>query len=121
MCFCTVPGPVSNLSVVSGVVEVNISWNPPSERNGIIVVYEVGFAIGVVVNFTNTSDTQYTLRDLPPSTFIVIIVRAYTVIGPGNFSNIVTNTMDIRKFIYSTVRRLCKLGHQINWPIQVYV
>ena len=98
LCFCTVPGPVCNLSVVPGVVEVNISWNPPSERNGIIVVYEVGFAIsGTILNNRNTSDTQYTLRDLPPSSFIGIVVRAYSVIGPGNFTVATSITMDIRK------------------------
>ena len=91
---------MSNLSVVPGVVEVNISWNPPSERNGIIVIYELGFSIGgTILNNTNTSDTQYTLRDLPPSTSIITIVRAYTVIGPGDVSNIATNTMDVRKCI----------------------
>ena len=89
---------MSNLSVVPGVVEVNISWNPPSEPNGIIVIYELGFSInGTILNNTNTSDTQYTLRDLPPSLSIIIVVRAYSVIRPGDFSNIVTSTMDVRK------------------------
>ena len=100
LCSCTiVPGSVSNLSVVPGVVEVNISWNPPSERNGIIVNYEVGFSFNAVLNDTNTSDTQYTLRDLPPSSLITIFVRAYTVIGPGSIRVATTNTMDVRKCI----------------------
>ena len=92
---------MSNLSVVPGVVEVNISWNPPSEHNGIIIVYEIGFTVGGVVNNINTSYTQlqYTLRDLPPSSLITIVVRAYTVIGPGNFNNINTTTMGVRKCI----------------------
>ena len=95
-----VPGPVSNLSVVPGVVEVNISWNPPSEPNGMIVIYELGFSVGgTMLNNTNTSDTQYTLRDLPPSTSIVTVVRAYTVIGPGDYSDIATTTMVVRKCI----------------------
>ena len=108
----SVPGPVSNLSVVPGVFEVKISWNPPSERNGIIVVYELGFTIGADVNFINTSDTQYTLRDLPPGSLIITVVRAYTVTGPGNFSDIATSTnMDVRKCIITylyKVRRICQ-------------
>ena len=103
MFLYTVPGPVSNLSVVPGVVEVNISWNLPSERNGIIVVYEVGFSISGVVNFTNISDTQYTLGDLPPGLLVTIVVRAYSVIGPGDFNNIDTNTMDVRKCITENI------------------
>ena len=91
---------MSNLSVVPGVVEVNISWNPPSEPNGMIVIYELGFFISGLMKFTNTSDTQYTLRDLPPNLQVPIVVRAYTVIGPGNFSDTVfANTMNIRKCI----------------------
>ena len=88
---------MSNLSVVPGVVEVNISWNPPSEHNGIIVVYEVVSSVSGILNNTNTSDRHYTLRNLPPSSLISIVVRAYTVIGPGNFSDIAANTMDVRK------------------------
>ena len=91
---------MSNLSVVPGVVEVSISWNPPSERNGIIVIYELNFFVGgTVLNNTNTSDTQYTLRDVPPDSLVSVVVRAYTVIGPGNFSNIITSTMAVRKCI----------------------
>ena len=88
---------MSNLSVVPGVAEVDISWNPPSEPNGIIVNYEVGFFFNGEWNNTNTSDTRYTLRDLPPSSPVSISVRAYTVIGSGNFSVVATNAMDVRK------------------------
>ena len=122
LCFCTVPGPVSNLSVVPGVVVVNISWNPPSESNGVIVVYELSFFVSGTILNRNTSDTQYTLRDLPPGSFIAIAVRAYTVIGPGNFTVAFSNTMDIRKCItvlyiyYSRVWRLCRLGDTFRGP-----
>ena len=37
ICF-VVPGPVSNpRAIVSGPNAINVSWNPPSEQNGIIV------------------------------------------------------------------------------------
>ena len=90
---------MSNLSVVPGVLEVNISWSPPSERNGVIVVYEVGFAITgtTPLNYSNTSDTQYTLSDLSPITSFSIVVRAYTMVGPGNTSAAITVTTDVRK------------------------
>ena len=90
---------MSNLSVVPGVVEVNISWNPPSERNGIILIYELDFFVGGTILNSNTSDTQYTLRDVPPGSLVSVTVKAYTVIGPGDDSNIVTTTMDVRKCI----------------------
>ena len=56
-----------------------------------------------LVNFSmeniNTSDTQYTLTDVPPSSPVSITVRAYTVIGPGNISVATTNAMAVRKCI----------------------
>ena len=89
---------MSNLSVVPGVLEVNISWNPPSECNGVIVTYEVAFSTDSdMQNFDNTSDTQYTLRDLPPKTSVFIAVRAYTMIGTGDFSPANTGTLLVRK------------------------
>ena len=98
-CVYTVPGPVSNLSVVPGVAEVDISWNPPSEPNGIIVNYEVGLFFNGELKNINTSDTQYTLRDVSPGLPVSITVRAYTVIGPGNISVATASTMAVRKCI----------------------
>ena len=80
MCSCTVPGPVSDLSATSGVVQLTISWSPPSEPNGVIIAYEV---CSNSSGYTNTSATQLTLRDLSPNTVVTYSVRAYTIIGPG--------------------------------------
>ena len=81
MCSCTVPGPVSDLSATLGVVQLTISWSPPSEPNGVIIAYEV--CSNSSGSNTNTSATQLTLRDLPPNTVVTYSVRAYTIIGPG--------------------------------------
>ena len=83
MCSCTVPGPVSGLSATPGVVQLTISWSPPSEPNGDIIGYEVCSNSNGVFSYTNTSATQHTLRDLPPNTVVTFSVRAYTIIGPG--------------------------------------
>ena len=83
MCSCTVPGPVSGLSATPGVVQLTISWSPPSESNGVIIAYEVCSNSSGVFSYTNTSATQLILRDLSPNTVVVFSVRAYTIIGPG--------------------------------------
>ena len=67
--------------------------------------HELGFSVGgTILNNTNTTDTQYTLRDLPPSSLITTIVRAYTVIGPGNFSVATTTTLDVCKCITEVIK-----------------
>lgn len=72
---------MSELSATSGVVQLIISWSPPSEPNGVIIAYEVySNSSG---SYTNTSATQLTLSDLSPNTAVEYSVRAYTIIGPG--------------------------------------
>ena len=89
---------MSGLSADPGVVHVNISWDPPTEPNGVIVNYEVGFTIGTgVLNYINTVDTHYTLSNVSPSTEVTFTVRAYTSIGPGNALFSAVSTPDIRK------------------------
>ena len=96
--FCTVPGSVSSLSATPGVVQLTISWSPPSEPNGIITMYQVSYNISGVLNYTTyTSATQHTLRDLPPSTVVTFSIRAYTIIGPGEAITYNTTTRDIRE------------------------
>ena len=82
----TVPGPVSSLSATSSVTQLNISWSSPSEPNGVIIVYELRLSGNGTINLTvNTSTTQHTLRDLPHNTTFTFRVRAYTIIGPGEY------------------------------------
>ena len=82
--FCTVPGPVSDLSATPEVVQLTVSWGLPAEPNGVIIAYEVYSNSSGVFSYTNTSATQLTLRDLSPNTIVAYSVRAYTIIGPGS-------------------------------------
>ena len=83
--YQSVPGPVTGLAATSGIVELTVSWTPPSEPNGVIIMYEVCTNSSGVFSYTNTSATQHTLRDLPPNTVVIFSVRAYTIIGPGEY------------------------------------
>ena len=82
-CSCTVPGQVSGLLATPEVVQLTISWSPPSEPNGAIIAYEVYFNSSGEFSYTNTSTTQLILSNLSPNTIVVFNVRAYTIIGPG--------------------------------------
>ena len=99
MYICLVPGPVSDLSVIPEVAEVIIMWSPPSELNGVITAYEVYYNISGVFSYANTSATHHTLRDLPPNTVVTFSVRAYTIIGPGEYVTGQTTTGSVRECI----------------------
>ena len=81
----TVPSPVSSLLAIPGSSQVAISWSPPLEPNGVIITYELQFNNSAVLDKINTSATQHTLRDLPPNSVVTFSVRAYTIIGPGEY------------------------------------
>ena len=98
---CSVPGPVSGLSVTPEVVQLTISWSPPSEPNVAIIAYEVCSNNSGVFSYTNTSATQLILRDLPPNTVVAFSVRAYTCItGPGENVTGQASTGSVREYNY---------------------
>ena len=76
---------VSGLTVIAGVIQVTILWSPPLESNGVIVAYELRSNGSGSLNYINTTDTYHTLRNLPPNTVVAFSVRAYTIIGPGEY------------------------------------
>ena len=96
MCY-TVPGPVFSLSVISEGILLTILWSHPTEPNGVITVYEVCSNSSGMFSYTNTSATQHTLRDLPPDTIVTFSVRAYTIIGPGEYVTGQTTTGCVRE------------------------
>ena len=88
---------MSSLSATTGVVQLTISWSPPSEPNGIITSYQVSYNISGVLDYKhNTSATQHILRDLAPNTAVTFSVRAYTIIGPGEAVTNDASTTNIR-------------------------
>ena len=118
MCSCTVPGPVSGLSATPGVVQLTISWSAPSEPNGVITMYQVTHNSTGVLNYTNTSATQLTLRDLPPNTAVEYSVTAYTIIGPGDAVSSIALTTDIRKcIVHSKLHYGYLKGYNLNKSI----
>ena len=89
---------MSGLSASPEVVQLTISWMPPSEPNGVITDYEVGSNSSGGFMYINTSDTQLTLRDLPPNTVVAFSVRAYTIIGPGEVASDHTSSGSVREW-----------------------
>ena len=97
------PGVVSNLmSSGSDVDQISITWNQPSMPNGIIIVYDIRYRESDNSDsfiFVNTTNTQHIIDGLIPNTSYTVGVRAYTIVGPGEWIDIddIAMTSDIRK------------------------
>ena len=99
-----VPGVVSDLQVINvGTDTISISWNISTIPNGIITVYEIRYRDSNnngLYNITNTTNTQYSIEGLLPNTNYTIEVRAYTSIGPGDWSSIISTSKICKIIIY---------------------
>ena len=92
-----VPGAVLDLKINVALTNFMLSWKPPLETNGVVTVYEVCSNFSKTFTCTNTSDTNRTLTYFPPDTAVTLSVRAYTIIGPGEYVTVEDSTDSIRK------------------------
>ena len=93
--------------MVSGLIEsgieiqvINITWSIPTVPNGVIIMYEIRYResnSNGPYNMINTTNTQYSIGGLLPNTNYIIEVRAYTSVGPGEWSDTQISTSNIRR------------------------
>ena len=86
-----------DLRINATLTNFMLSWKPPFESNGVVIEYEVCSIHSTNVTCTNTSDTNHTLTNFPPNTVVKFNVRAYTIIGPGEYVTVTNSTESIRK------------------------
>ena len=86
-----------DLTVNTTITNFILSWRPPLESNGVVIQYEVCFNHCKTFIYTNTSHTNHTLTDFPPDTDVTFSVRAYTIIGSGEYVTAEESTDSIRK------------------------
>ena len=95
----TEPGVVSDLRLNGvGIDIISVRWNIPTVPNGIIIMYEIRYResnSNVPYNMTNTTNTQYSIGGLLTNSNYTIGVRAYTSVGPGEWSDIIASTIII--------------------------
>ena len=78
-----------------GIDLISVTWNIPTVPNGVIIMYEIRYResnSSGPYNMSNTSNTQYSIGGLLPYTNYTIGVRAYTTVGPGEWSDIFAST-----------------------------
>ena len=91
---------ISDLRHAREPTAITIVWDPPPIPNGIIRVYEIRYRESTSTgpyNITSTTNTQYSIVGLILNTSYTIGVRAYTSIGPGEWTNREYTTAQIRK------------------------
>lgn len=90
-------------SLSSTTIEVTWAEVPPSDRNGLIILYEIqyeplgepGSTPGQPARrTTNTTELSVLLTDLNPFMTYTISVRAYTGVGHGPYSDVMFETTE---------------------------
>lgn len=88
---------------------IRVSWGevPSADQNGIIITYEVllvpleTFGGIVTERQLNSTNSSVVVNELQKFLNYSISVRAYTMLGPGNYSNaIIRMTLEDGKFLY---------------------
>ena len=113
MCGLIVPAvaPINVRSQVLSSTSINVTWGeiPPIRRNGIITAYEVLYepleTFGGLIGSesVNTTNMYFVLFGLQEYVDYNISVRAYTEVGPGPYSQGITNqTFQDCEFISSS-------------------
>uniref|UniRef100_A0A1X7TQK7 protein-tyrosine-phosphatase n=1 Tax=Amphimedon queenslandica TaxID=400682 RepID=A0A1X7TQK7_AMPQE len=114
----SIPGVISDLSHSTPPTEIIIVWNPPTIPNGIITVYEIRYRESTSTgpyNITNTTNTYYSIVGLIPNTSYTIGVRAYTSIGPGEWTDREYTTIPIPVIKTFSITKLNSTAVRAEW------
>uniref|UniRef100_A0A1X7TBV8 Uncharacterized protein n=1 Tax=Amphimedon queenslandica TaxID=400682 RepID=A0A1X7TBV8_AMPQE len=119
----SIPGLISNLLHARNPTRINIVWNPPTIPNGIITVYEIRYRESTSTGpytITNTTNTEYSIAGLILNASYTIGVRAYTSIGPGEWTNSEYSTIQIRVQLYLPYQDRIIPDYSMTYASQFY-
>uniref|UniRef100_A0A1X7TGV5 Uncharacterized protein n=1 Tax=Amphimedon queenslandica TaxID=400682 RepID=A0A1X7TGV5_AMPQE len=116
----SIPDLISDLRYARDPDAITIVWNPPTIPNGIITVYEIRYRESTSTgpySVTNTTDTLYSIQGLIPNTSYTIGVRAYTSIGPGQWTDREYSTLQIFVLEMFSVMKLSSTAVRAKWNL----
>ena len=74
---------------------INLTWQPPSEPNGVITGYVVGITNGSNITLDGSA-RMYIFEDLKPLKDYVVSITAKTSAGPGTIVSKMVTTTEMR-------------------------
>lgn len=80
-----VPGKPTNISSKASFTSINVSWTPPTERNGDIIHYKVCWGSSDS-SHENVKNLSTLITKLFPGRKYTIKVQAFTRVGGGEFA-----------------------------------
>ena len=116
--------------MISGLIQsdseiqvINITWNIPKVPNGVIIMYEIRYResnSNDPYNMANATNKQYSIGGLLPNTNYTIGVRAYTNVGPGEWSDTQISTSNIRRSVVCLFNDLYPFLYSYSFWILYY-
>lgn len=114
--------PLNVMTESQSSMSINVSWEEvdPIDQNGIIITYEVcyepleTFNDAIMKETVNTTDISYELSGLEEFVVYNISVRAYTIEGPGPYSDAVLEMTQPDSMLINLYCDYCKYG----WIVQ---
>uniref|UniRef100_A0A1X7THK6 Fibronectin type-III domain-containing protein n=1 Tax=Amphimedon queenslandica TaxID=400682 RepID=A0A1X7THK6_AMPQE len=116
----SIPGVITDLRHGKLPTAINIVWNPPTIPNGIITAHEIRYRESTSTgpyNIANTTNTYYSIVGLIPNTSYTIGVRAYTSIGPGEWTDREYNTAQISLIETFSITKINSTAVRAEWNL----
>uniref|UniRef100_A0A1X7UJ53 Fibronectin type-III domain-containing protein n=1 Tax=Amphimedon queenslandica TaxID=400682 RepID=A0A1X7UJ53_AMPQE len=116
----SIPGVITDLRHARLPTRINMVWNPPTIPNRMITVYEIRYRESTSTgsyNIINTTNTYYSIVGLIPNTSYTIGVRAYTSIGPGEWTHREINTAQIPVIETFSITKLNSTAVRADWSL----
>ena len=81
---------------------ITLTWQPPPDPNGVIIMYQVTYSTDEVVNTYNPTSPTVTIMGLLPNTTYTFSVTAYIMTGIGTPQQVQSSTAAIREYTMYT-------------------
>ncbi|KAL5479762.1 hypothetical protein EMCRGX_G023335 [Ephydatia muelleri] len=109
-------GPVTGLQATKNTfTTITLTWQPPLDPNGMIIMYQVTYSTDEVVNTYNPTSPTVTITGLLPNTTYTFSVTAYIMTGIGTPQQVQSSTAampDVTGLVVSAINTTCV---RVSW------
>eukprot|EP00731_Ephydatia_muelleri_P025263 Em0017g346a len=109
-------GPVTGLQATKNTfTTITLTWQPPPNPNGMIIMYQVTYSIDEVVNTHNPTSPTVTITGLLPNTTYTFSVAAYIMTGIGTPQQVQSSTAAIPDVTGLVVSAINTTSVRVSW------